>query len=115
MINGTQVTLIVFISNMTSPFGYESSFIATTIFHAGIASLVVGLIIGYFLDRTALYRNTHLILSFLALVSLGSIIFVMLEEASHLMYSLFVTLFCIAATSNWSMGYSFGAELTFPR
>ena len=57
------------LSNLLNPFGYTPSEIAKAGFYCGAGGIISALLMGIFLDRTAMYRKTHITLSFVGLAS----------------------------------------------
>lgn len=102
-------------SNLLNPFGYIPSDIAVACSIALIIGVVGALCIGSFLDHTAMYRKTHVTLSFVTLLSI-IVLVLTLKFCDPIFFNLLFStvLFGIGSVSFYPTSLSYGAELTFP-
>ena len=103
-------------SNIFSPFGFSPTDMSL---YAGICSLsgVIGaLSIASFLDRTTLYRKTHITIGFMALLS-WVVLYMVYSNVEVESVGVNAFVFALVGVSNVSffpVSLSYGAELTFP-
>lgn len=115
IVYGVYVDIGTAMSNLLNPFGYSPTDLSITGGVGLLAGVVSALFTGCFLDKTARYRQTHISLSAMVVLSIITVILMLIVGSGQLIEILLPCLLLGASSvSFFPASLSYGAELTFP-
>lgn len=119
IIYGVYCTIGAMMSNLLNPFGYGPSEISIIGGTCLISGVIGALLIGVFLDRTSLYRKTHITITVMAVFASLWFMFVLkrrrdADDASITPIMLAIVATGVSMVSFFPSSLSYAAELTFP-
>ena len=112
---GVMITLSSSLSNLLNPFGYTVAEISILGGCSLLAGIIGALMVGWFLDRTALYRMTIITISAISVIAMSTTL-ITLAFSNNSLANIFCPLVLIGfiCVAYFPAAISYGAELTFP-